>query len=88
MLKELMVGSYFSENTSILLSSHTDRSSDTIILFRTDLNLLLCLLEIGQSVFPNFTPTLYNDYNYKFGLNFFEFLNDDYSVFKPEILKC
>jgi len=55
LLKGLVAGIYFSHNIPIFVH-HIDRPSNVIILFITDLNSLLCLLEMDQSTFLNFTP--------------------------------
>jgi len=81
--------SYLSQNIQLLFH-HTDSSSNVIILFKTDLSSLLCLLEIGQSTFPNYTPPISINLAWIF-LNFGIFkrwLFGIYLKFKSEILKC
>lgn len=53
---------------------NADQSSNAIIIFKTDFNSLLCLLEIGQSTSPNLTPPPPSN-NHTFSLNILKYRN-------------
>jgi len=85
-----LLNGYFSQNIQFLFRHTDDRYSNAIILFKTDLYSALCLLEIGQSTFPNFTTQTSKNLAWIFwNFRIFQrWLFGIYSEFKAEILKC